>query len=224
VPHSTGYDFPEGESIRSPRVWDFLSAAVGTAPGYGTGMPHSVCPWWLGYLLASPLRRLRHDPAKIIGPYVREGMTVLEPGPGMGFFTLELARRVGASGRVVAVDIQPQMLDRLKRRADRAGLLARVDIRLAQSASLGLADLAGAVDFVLAFAMVHEMPSAAAFFREAAQVMKPGARLLLAEPEGHVQPALFEAELAFAAEAGLEVSERPGIRRSLAAVLRAGAR
>jgi ubiquinone/menaquinone biosynthesis C-methylase UbiE len=37
-------------------------------------------------------------------------MTVLEPGPGMGFFTLELARRVGAPGRVIAVDIQPKMI------------------------------------------------------------------------------------------------------------------
>jgi predicted methyltransferase len=61
---------------------------------------HRVCPWWLGYLLASPLRRLRHDPSPILAPYLREGMTVLEPGPGMGFFTLELARRVGPSGRV----------------------------------------------------------------------------------------------------------------------------
>ncbi len=51
-----------------------------------------VCPWWAGYFLASPLRQLFQDPAKILAPYVREGMTVLEPGPGMGFFTLELAR------------------------------------------------------------------------------------------------------------------------------------
>jgi len=182
-------------------------------------MPHRVCPWWLGYLLASPVRRLQYEPAKILAPYVHEGMTVLEPGPGMGFFTLELARRVGASGRVVAVDIQSKMLARLKKRAAHAGLLARLDIRLAQPDSLGLADAAGTVDFVLAFAMVHEMPSAATFFREAAQAMRPGARLLVAEPEGHVKPALFEAELAAAAEAGLAVSDRPVIRRSLAAAL-----
>ena len=149
--------------------------------------PH-VCPWWLGYFLASPLRRLQYDPAKILAPYVREGMTVLEPGPGMGFFTLELARRVGASGRVVAVDIQPKMLDRLKRRAAHAGLLNRLDIRLAQPDSMGLAAEAGTFDFVLAFAMVHEMPSATSFFQEAAQAMKPGARLLLAEAKGHVSP------------------------------------
>ncbi len=146
-------------------------------------------------------------------------MTVLEPGPGMGFFTLELARRVGASGRVLAVDIQPRMLDRLRRRAAHAGVLARLDIRLAQPDSMGLAGAAGTVDFVLAFAMVHEMPSAASFFEQAVQAMKPGARLLLAEPEGHVKPPLFDAELASAAQAGLHVSDHPLIRRSLAAVL-----
>jgi len=182
-------------------------------------MPHSVCPWWVGYLLASPLRRLMHDPAGILAPYVREGMTVLEPGPGMGFFTLELARRVAPSGCVVAVDIQPKMLDRLKQRAAHAGLLARLDIRLAQPDSMGLVGVPGTVDFVLAFAMVHEMPSASSFFHQAAQAMKPGAQLLFAEPAGHVKAALFEAELASAAQAGLHVSDRPVIRRCLAAVM-----
>ena len=49
-------------------------------------------------------------------------MTVLEPGPGMGFFTLELARIVGPEGRVVAVDVQPKMVEGLQKRARRAGL------------------------------------------------------------------------------------------------------
>jgi SAM-dependent methyltransferase len=111
------------------------------------------------------------------------------------------------------------MLDRLKWRAAHAGLLARLDIRLAEPDSMNLAEAAGTVDFVLAFAMVHEMPSAISFFQQAAQAMKPGAHLLFAEPDGHVKPALFEAELASAAQAGLHVSDRPVIRRSLAAVL-----
>ena len=51
-------------------------------------MAERVCPWWLGYLLASPMRRWLEDPVDILAPYVHEGMTVLEPGPGMGFFTL----------------------------------------------------------------------------------------------------------------------------------------
>lgn len=182
-------------------------------------MAHSVCPWWMGYWLASPLRRLSYNPAQILSPYVREGMTVLEPGPGMGFFTLELARLVGPSGRVVAVDIQPRMLAELKRRAAKAGLRPRIELRLAQPDSMGIAGLEGVVDFVLAFATVHEMPSAGAFFEQSAEALRPGATLLLAEPAGHVKPELFDAELKAAAGAGLRVADHPLIRRSHAALL-----
>jgi len=183
-------------------------------------MGHRVCPWWLGYVLASPLRRLLQDPVAVIQPYVREGMTVLEPGPGMGFFTVELARQVGATGRVVAVDVQPRMISGLKRRLAKAGLLERTDARVTPADSMGLQDLQGKVDFALAMAVVHEMPSSSRFFAEVAQALKPGATLLLAEPSGHVKTDAFEAELQDAAGAGLEVVGRPVIRRSQAALLR----
>jgi SAM-dependent methyltransferase len=179
---------------------------------------HHVCPWWLGYLLANPIRRLLHDPHTILDPHVREGMTVVEPGPGMGFFTLELLRLTGPSGRVVAVDIQPRMLAVLKRRAAKAGLLDRLDARVAQPDSMGLADLDGAVDFALAFAVVHELPAAGPFFAEVSRALKQGARLLLAEPTGHVKPAEFEAELRDAASAGLVPVDRPAIRHSSTAL------
>jgi tRNA A58 N-methylase Trm61 len=183
-------------------------------------MPHRVCPWWLGYFLASPLRRLMEDPDKTLDSYVSEGMTVLEPGPGMGFFTLALARMVGTSGRVVAVDIQPRMLAGLKKRAAKAGLLDRLEIRLAKPESMGLSDLAGRVDFALAIAVVHEMPSAGSFFEQAAETLRAGARLLLVEPAGHVSEAAFREELAAAARARLSIVERPDLRRRLAALLR----
>jgi ubiquinone/menaquinone biosynthesis C-methylase UbiE len=178
-----------------------------------------VCPWWLGPLLASPLRRLFQDPGKMLGPYVREGMTVLEPGPGMGFFTLELARRVGAQGRVVAVDVQARMLKGLRRRAVKAGLADRIDMRLAQPDSMGLDDLAGKVDLAVVIAMVHEVPSPDRLFAEIAATLKPGACLFLVEPTGHVNAEKFQAELDDAARAGLTTAERPTFRRRLAAVL-----
>jgi SAM-dependent methyltransferase len=183
-------------------------------------MAAHVCPWWLGYFLINPLRRFRQDPQEILSPYVGEGMTVFEPGPGMGFFTLELAHLVGESGRVVAADIQPKMLDKLKRRAARRGLAGRIETRLAQKNSLPVSDLRGRVDFVLAFALVHEMPEAAPFFRQAAETLKPGAPLLLAEPKGHVKPAQFDAELKAAAGAGFVEAGRPAIRSSYTALLR----
>jgi ubiquinone/menaquinone biosynthesis C-methylase UbiE len=181
---------------------------------------HRVCPWWLGYFLASPLRRLVENPGAILAPYVREGMTVLEPGPGMGFFTLELARRVGPSGRVIAVDIQPKMISGLKRRAARARMLERIDARLSEPDSMKLDGLGGTVDFALAYAVVHELPDIGSFFAEIAQALKPGACALLAEPAGHVNAAHFEEELKVAARAGLHPASRPTIRRSHAALLK----
>jgi ubiquinone/menaquinone biosynthesis C-methylase UbiE len=179
-----------------------------------------VYPWWLGFLLVSPLRRLWQDPRKLLAPYVREGMTVLEPGPGMGFFTLELARLVGPQGRVVAVDIQPRMLAGLKRRAARAGLSERLDTRLVSADTLGLADLDGAVNFTLAFGVVHELPAVEPFFAEVAKASKPGAGLLFAEPADHVKTSAFEAELQAATRVGFELAGRPSIRRSRAAFLK----
>jgi ubiquinone/menaquinone biosynthesis C-methylase UbiE len=161
-----------------------------------------------------------HDPSAILSPYVREGMTILEPGPGMGFFTLELARRVGSNGRVIAVDVQPQMIERLKRRAANAKLAKRIDARVTRPESMQLHGLDSGVDFILAFAVVHEMPDAAVFFAEAAASMKPGARILLAEPFGQVSYLQFEAELEMAKRVGLEAEAHPPIRRAHTALLR----
>jgi SAM-dependent methyltransferase len=182
-------------------------------------MSESVCPWWIGYFLVSPLRRAFQNPARILAPYVRAGMTVLEPGPGMGFFTLDLARLVGPSGRVVAVDVQSRMLDALRRRAAKAGLAERVTTRLIEPGSLTVSDLAGQADFVLAFAVVHELPNARTFFAEAAASLRPGGALLLAEPAGHVSAEAFKDELRAAAIAGLTPRERPSIRGSRTALL-----
>ena len=183
-------------------------------------MSRRVCPWWLGYFLLNPFRRRGQNPEQILSPYVREGMTVLEPGPGMGFFTLELARLAGPSGRVIAIDVQEKMLERLKRRAAKAGLLDRIDVRVAADDSMGLGDLAGAVDFTLAFAVVHEFPDAESFFAQAARAMKPGARLLLAAPRGHVDEGQFRAELDAARRAGLAEDAGPDLARSWTALLR----
>jgi SAM-dependent methyltransferase len=179
-----------------------------------------VCPWWLGYvLLANPLRRLLYDPARLLAPHVREGMTVLEPGPGMGFFTLELARRVGPGGRVVAVDVQPRMLASLRRRAERAGLAPRVDAREATEDRMPIEDLDGSVEFALAFAVVHETPDAGRFFAAVRRALAPGGRVLLAEPAGHVGAAAFQATLAAAARAGLRAEPGPHVPWTRTALL-----
>jgi SAM-dependent methyltransferase len=137
----------------------------------------------------------------------------------MGFFTLTLARLVGGAGRVIAVDMQPKMIEGLKRRAAKANVLDRIETRVTSSETMGLTDLAGKVDLVLAFAMVHEFPDAAKFFAEAVQALKPGGTLLLAEPRGHVSDQAFNGELAAATAVGLAATSRPIISRSHAAFL-----
>ena len=180
-------------------------------------MPHR-CPWYLGYFLLNPLRRLRQHPTRLLAPFVKPGFRVLEPGPGMGYFTLELARLVGPAGKVHVVDIEPRMLAALGRRARSAGCEKQIDMRLAPENGLGIGDLSGEIDFVLVFAVVHELGDMAGFFIEAAAAMKPGARMLLAEPTGHVSEALFAEECAAAEAAGLVVVDRPEIWWSRAAV------
>jgi ubiquinone/menaquinone biosynthesis C-methylase UbiE len=182
-------------------------------------MTHHVCPWWVGYLLISPLRRLAQDPRKILAGHVREGMVVLEPGPGLGFFTLELARMVGPRGRVIAVDVQPRMLDGLRKRAAKAGLASRVEGRIATSETMGLDGDSGRVDFVLVFAVVHEVPDQAGFLRQLGAALKPGGRMLLAEPKGHVSKSDFEETLRLASAVGLRMEGTPNVARSHAAVL-----
>lgn len=182
-------------------------------------MAHEICPWWLGYWLASPIRKLLHDPRAILAPFIHEGMTVFEPGPGMGFFTLEIARLVGHPGRVIAMDIQPRMLETLGRRARKKGVGSRVELRLADSSGVGVKDLAGKVDFVLAFAVVHEVPDPNHFFRESFDVLKPGGKLLFSEPSNHIEEAEFESSLASAREAGFRFESGPTIRSNRTAVL-----
>jgi hypothetical protein len=84
---------------------------------------------------------------------------------------------------------------------------------------LGIADLEGAVDFALAFAVVHEVPDEAEFMKQLRAVLRPTGRLLVAEPSGHVTAEAFDRSLAVAAVAGFETISRPKIRRSRAALL-----
>ena len=121
-------------------------------------MAEGVCPWWLGYAIDNPLRRLLHDPAVLFAGYVGPGMTAVDLGCGMGHFTLGLARLVGPGGKGIAGDLQPQMLERVRRRARRAKLEDRIRLHRAGAASL---ELDARADFVVASWMVHEVPDIA---------------------------------------------------------------
>ena len=183
-------------------------------------MAERLCPWWIGYLLANPLRRLLQDPEKILAPYLAPGMVVLDVGCGMGFFSLDMARMVGTDGTVVCADLQARMLKSLLHRATKAGLKDRIVSRVCEKDSLGLEDFNGQIDFALAFAIVHEVPAVTKFFEQIYDVLKPGGQFLLAEPKGHVSEESFQETVALAQQAGFHVIERLRIKYSRAVLLK----
>ena len=177
-------------------------------------MAQHVCPWWLGYFLASPMRRFAHNPRKILAPYVRPGMTVMDLGPGMATFTLDLARFTGPTGKVIAVDVQPRMLEQVKKRAAKAGLLDRIETLLAGDDGAWARGLAGRVDFALAFYVVHEVSDATAFFTLVRSTLAPGGKLLVVEPKMHVSAREYAVTVDTAQKAGFKIVDSPKIGQS----------
>lgn len=184
-----------------------------------SGSDH-VCPPWIAYILLNPLRRWLENPEAILEGQVRPGDLAVDVGCAMGYFTLPLAQRVGREGRVIAVDLQPAMLEGLRKRASSHGLLERIELRTCAPLSLPLDDVAGKVDVALVIHMVHEVPDALALFRQLAAALKPGGRVLFAEPLGHVSRAAFERSLALAGQAGLETECALPIRSGRGRALR----
>jgi ubiquinone/menaquinone biosynthesis C-methylase UbiE len=181
--------------------------------------PH-VCPPWVAWFLASPVRKLSQHPERILSPYVKPGMTVADLGCALGFFSLPAARMVGPEGRVICVDLQEKLIEGLRKRARKAGLLDRLELRVATANSLQCDDLAGQVDFVLAFALVHEVPVPKTFFGEANALLKKDGTLLFAEPKGRVKEHEFRSSLTVAQQQGFTVIDHRAISHSHTALLR----
>jgi len=180
------------------------------------GNPGSaVCPARFAWFIDNPLRRWLHKPETILGGLVAPGSAVLDLGCGPGTFTLELARRVGPAGRVIAADLQPAMLAKVQQRVARAELQDRVAIHVCAPDRVGLS---ARVDFVLAFWMVHEVPSAAALFAEMREALNPEGKLLLVEPKLHVTRRTFQAEVDAALRANFKLLAQPQVRLSRAAL------
>lgn len=175
-----------------------------------------VCPWWLAYTFDNPVRRLVHPPGKILGDYVREGMTVVDVGAGFGHFSIGMARLVGDAGKVVAADLQEKMLEKTLSRARRAGVDHRILPHLCRQDALGL-ELD--VDFALACNVLHEMPALPGLFAELRDRLRPGGCFFVMEPAGHVGRKAFEREIGLAREAGFLERARPRVFRERCAVL-----
>jgi ubiquinone/menaquinone biosynthesis C-methylase UbiE len=175
------------------------------------------CPYWLAWTLDNPIRRAFHNPRQILDGLVTPGQTVLDLGCGPGFFTLAMAGMVGERGRVIAVDVQPQMLAYVRARAQRQGLAERVTLHQVDSAGLGLET---PLDFALAFYMLHEVPDRRRLIGEISRLLKPGGRFLLVEPRLHVVGEVYRQEVEMASAAGMLRVAEPRVRLSRATLFR----
>lgn len=171
-----------------------------------------VCPVWVGHILTNPLRKLWHPPQAILEPYIESHMQVLDLGCALGYFSLPMARMVGEYGKVICVDVQKRMLDKLEKRARRARLHERMHFHLCSAESLALEDFNEQIDFALAFAVLHEIPDPENVLAECFELIRPGGTLLLTEPKAHVTKQAFRETVSLVENNGFDIMKRPHIK------------
>jgi ubiquinone/menaquinone biosynthesis C-methylase UbiE len=141
------------------------------------GKRSAPCPASLSWLVDLPFRRRYLRPVlDRVG--TQAGETVLELGPGPGAFTVEAARRAGPEGKLVAVDIQAEMIEKVKRRVRAAGL-NNVQTHVASAYELPLPE--ASVDRAFLVTVLPEIPDPVRGLREVFRVLKPGGILSTTE-------------------------------------------
>jgi ubiquinone/menaquinone biosynthesis C-methylase UbiE len=175
-----------------------------------------VCPTELAGSLDNLLRKLVHNPRKILEPYIRKNMTVLDLGCGPGYFTTELARLVGEEGRIIAADLQQGMLEKAFRKIRGTDLEQRVKIHKCQDYKIGVSEK---VDFVLVFWMVHEVSDQLRLFGELKSILNSDGRIWIIEPKIHVKEKSFRKMITYSESAGFEIIERPKVCLSRTVIL-----
>jgi ubiquinone/menaquinone biosynthesis C-methylase UbiE len=179
-------------------------------------MAKHVCPWWVAYTFDNPLRHLFHKPEKIFTPYLGRGMTAIDIGCGMGYFSICMARIVGETGKIISVDVQQKMLDTVIKRAKKAGVGHRISTSLCDEQNIGINPK---VDFALIFWVAHETPDQFKFLKQVHVLLGKSGRLLLAEPKMHVTFTKFRKTVSLAQEVGFKIVDSPKIFFSHTAVL-----
>ena len=176
-----------------------------------TRSKNSICSHHHSFALDNFFRRVVQSPKRILGPYLNKGDTVVDLGCGPGFFCLAMAELVGSSGSVFAVDLQPEMLDRVQAKLKKvkdASALATITLHQCSAVEIGL-DKSIRADFVLAYYMVHETPDQDRVFQQICTLLKPTGSFLLVEPRLHVNKEEFARTLGCAERAGLAIIDRP---------------
>ena len=146
-------------------------------------------------------------------------MTVLDVGCGTGFFSLGMASLVGPDGQVICVDSDTEAIESLKIRATSAGMLERIDARTCIDKNLEIEDLAGMVDFALAFYVVHHAEDVLKLMTQVCTALRTGGKFLIVEPRHHASAIECETVEITARSSGFALLAHPKLVRNWAALL-----
>jgi len=176
-----------------------------------------VCPVERADSLDSKIRRWLQNPRKILSPYIKEGMTVMDFGCGPGYFTIDMAQMVGKSGKVIAADLQDGMLQKVKAKFHNTELEERITLHKTGGNEIGLSEK---LDFVLVFYVMHELPDQTSFFKELGLIMNPGGQVLIVEPPFHVSKSAFAESVEKARKVGFIPAKGPRMFLSKTVILK----
>jgi len=177
-----------------------------------------VCPVELANSLDNKIRKWLQDPHKILAPYIKEGMKVLDVGCGPGYFSVELAKMVGKDGKVFSVDMQEGMLQIIRNKISGTTFEGIIRLIKCEQDEIRVPEK---VDFILAFYMVHEVPEKDKFFKTMKNILDEKGTFLIVEPKFfHVTKKEFAVTLGKAEAAGFKASQGPKLAFSFSAVLK----